>query len=163
MQIIIAAILCALITGFCGGFYTAHEISAAKIIGMEHSIISANAEAAAILKAETDKVALATEAAIQSNLNLDNSHAATINALNSQHDTNLADFSLYTKSRDRCPDPMPSGNTTGIPEKATREAELDAETDRVIEEAAGIADIAADYAAQAYQFAAINNCGLKSQ
>ncbi len=155
-------LIAALLSGFGAGFIIERQITKAVIQAMENDIAASNAKAQAILNLKTLELSVAKNQAILSNLNLDKSHAATIDALNAQSDTNLANFSLYTKSRDRCPNTVPGSNIAGISENATREAELDAETNRVIKEAGIIADIAADYAENAYQFAAINNCGIKS-
>ena len=147
--------------GFNCGFFVERQISKAEIQTMENSINNANTHAEALLKITTERVESATQSAVNANYNLDKSHESTINALNSQHDTDLANFSLYTKSRNRCPNPLSGSDIAGISENSTREAELDAETDRVIKEAALIADVAADYAESAYQFATVNNCGIK--
>lgn len=157
---IIAAFLSILIAGFGGGFYTSNRISAAKIQRMELSIQTGNALASAMLKAKSAEVATATEAAIQSNHDLDASHVSTINALNAQHDA-FAAVRLYDPGRrPSCPSAMPASASAGISASRTDPSELSAELAAFLKQEGARADKAATLYADCRRFALINNCGI---
>lgn len=160
-MIYIAAIIATL--GFISGFGVCHQIDKAKIISMESAIDQQNLEAQTLLVSAEKRVDVAQANAINANTNLENAHDSTINALNAQHDALVAVRLFSSGSREGCANPVPGSGSTGVPEKPTGEAELNEEIDRVIKETAIIADIAADYAEKAHQFAFINNCGITGE
>lgn len=145
--------------GFGSGFFIEHQINKAEIQRMELSITVQNDNAAALLKAKTNEVAAATEAANKINSNLDKAHEAFI-ATTNNYDRQLDSISLYAERRPCSPSATTASESAGVSKETASEAGFPEELDRLVKEKARIADEAADYADKAYQFAAVNNCGL---
>jgi len=156
---VISAVLAALIVGTGLGFYAAHEMDKAETNKMSNDITEANGLAASMLKIEEDHVAAATENAIKNNANLDKAHEAFIETTNS-YDHQLDDVRLYAQRGQSCAGTQAESHPAGISQDSAGEAGLSEELDRLVKAKARIADEAADYADKAYQFAALNNCGI---
>lgn len=155
----ISAVLAALIAGFGSGFYVSHGMDEAKISKMSNDITEANALAAGMLKIEEDEVAAATEQAIKTNADLDRAHEAFITTTN-DYDHQLDGVRLYAQRGQGCSGTQTESDPAGVSQESAGETGLSEELDRLVKEKARIADEAADYADKAYQFAALNNCGM---
>jgi hypothetical protein len=150
-----AIVLAAFVTGLGIGYGVTHQ----QVSLLNSAIEQQSREAQEKLDAAKKRVTESQEKAITANNDLDKSHEAFIQTANA-YDKQRDSLSLYSERRPCSGSTETTGDTPRVSQETTSEAELDAETNRIIKEAAVIADIAADYADKAYQFASINNCGI---
>ena len=153
------ALIAALITSFSIGFATSYKIEHGQVVAMETAIEAQKLNAQAILKSTTDLIKTSEAKAIESNINLDKAHEQFIQTANA-YDKQLDSIRLYPKRGNGCTNSLPKSDRTRVIKEQTSESKYAEKFDRVIKQQARIADEAANYAEQCYQFVVEHNCGI---
>lgn len=151
----ILAIVAAL--SFAGGFTISYEIYTGEIHYLEASIEAQKQQADMMLGIASKRAVEAQKRAIETNKQLDDSRETFINTTNNYVDQLDR---LRAERRESRRDSLSTGDPSRISENAAREAEFYEGLEQLVQEKSAACDIAADYAERAYQFTAINNCGI---
>lgn len=149
-----------ILSSFAIGGLSGYKVEHSNVLKLELAIANANAQSAAVMSYAKEKVAKATNEAELANKELDNAQTKFVETANA-YDKQLDTIKLYANHKTRCPDPVSGGSVAGISKEAADYAGYAEELDRLVKEKSKIADMAAEYAMNAYKFATLGNCGIK--
>lgn len=160
MQVIIAAVLTALLVGVGAGFCIASDMDVAKIERLENAITLQKSEAKSALDVAVSRVDAAQAKARETNANLEKAHDSAIKTINTYRDL-LATARLSDPGRRQSrANALPAGANTGITETEAGTGQLSEELTRFLQIRFYSADKVAEYANQCYVFVVEQNCGI---
>jgi uncharacterized phage infection (PIP) family protein YhgE len=163
MQVIIAAVLSALLVGVGAGFCIASDMDSAKIERLKNAIDNQKIEAKAALDVAVSRVDAVQAKARETNANLEKAHDSAIKTINTYRDL-LATARLSDPGRrPHRANAMPASTNTGITETEAGTGQLSAELTRFLQIRFYSADKIAEYANQCYAFVVEQNCGISTQ